>query len=188
MGVVASTVLSVVGTVASGIAQSGAARQQAEVQRQEAEHAAKQQEFNAQRARTEAEDIARRASDEERAMREKAAQVKGAQRAAAGASGVDAGAGSALNLLQESEMIEDQDARNIRYNSKKSQGGRIAEAQQSEWNAAAARAGGENAARATTNAGKAALWGSLLKGASAVADKWDYLSNKKTRAKIYEEI
>lgn len=181
MGVVAGAILSVAGTVASGIAQNNAAKQQAEIQRQQAEYAAKQQEFNAQRARTEADDIAQRASDEERALREKAAQVKGAQRAAAGASGIDAGSGSALNLLQESEMIESQDAANIRYNSKKAQGGRIAEAQQSEWNAAAIRVGGENAARATTNAGQAALWGSLLKGGSMVADKWDYLTNKKTK-------
>ncbi|WP_278549851.1 virion core protein, T7 gp14 family [Cloacibacillus evryensis] len=178
MGVVASTVLSVVGTVASGIAQSGAARQQAEVQRQEAEHAAKQQEFNAQRARTEAEDIARRASDEERAMREKAAQVKGAQRAAAGASGVDVGAGSSLDLLRETAYIEDEDAAAIRFNAMRARGGRFAEAQQSAWNAKATRIGGANAARATTNAGKAALWGSLLKGGSIVADKWDYLVKK----------
>lgn len=181
MGVVAATVLSVVGTVASGIAQSNAAKRQAEIQRQEAEYAAKQHEFNAQRARTEADDIAQRAADEERTLREKARQVKGAQRAAAGASGVDAGSGSALNLLQETEIIEDQDAANIRYNSKKSQGGRIAEAQQSEWDAAATRTAGVNRAQAATNAGKAALWGSLLKGASTVADKWDYLTNKKTR-------
>lgn len=176
MGMVAATALSVGATVMSGIAQNSAARQQAEIERQQAEYAARQHEFNAARARTEADDITARAAEEERALREKASQVKGAQRAAAGASGVDAGAGSALDLLRETAYIEDEDAANIRFNAMRARGGRIAEAQQSTWNAKAARIGGENAARATRNAGKAALWGSLLGGASMVSGKWDYLT------------
>ena len=178
MGVVAATALSVGATVMSGIAQNSAARQQAEIQRQQAEYAAQQQEFNAARARTEADDIAARAAEEERAMREKASAVKGAQRAAAGASGVDVGAGSSLDLLRETAYVEDEDAAAIRFNAMRARGGRFAEAQQSAWNAKATRIGGANAARATTNAGKAALWGSLLKGGSIVADKWDYLVKK----------
>ena len=94
----------------------------------------------------------------------------------AGASGVEAGAGSSLDLLRETTYMEDTDTSNLRYNAMRSRGGRIAEAQQSSWNAQATRIGGENAARATTNAGKAALWGSLLGGASLVAGKWDYLT------------
>lgn len=176
MGMVAATALSVGSTVLGGIAQANAAKQQAEVQRQQAEYAARQHEFNAERARAEADDITARAAEEERALREKASQIRGAQRAAAGASGVDAGAGSSLDLLRETTYMEDTDTSNLRYNAMRSRGGRIAEAQQSSWNAQATRIGGENAARATTNAGKAALWGSLLGGASMVGGKWDYLT------------
>lgn len=176
MGMVAATALSVGSTVLGGIAQASAARQQAEVQRQQAEYAARQHEFNAERARVEADDISARAAEEERALREKASQIRGAQRAAAGASGVEAGAGSSLDLLRETTYMEDTDTSNLRYNAMRSRGGRIAEAQQSSWNAQATRIGGENAARATTNAGKAALWGSLLGGASMVGGKWDYLT------------
>lgn len=176
MGMVAATALSVGSTVLGGIAQANAARQQAEVQRQQAEYAARQHEFNAQRARVEADDVTARAAEEERQLRNKAAQIRGAQRAAAGASGVDAGAGSSMDLLRETAHIEEQDTANLRFNAMRSRGGRIAEAQQSSWNAQATRIGGENAARATTNAGKAALWGSLLGGASLVAGKWDYLT------------
>lgn len=179
MGMVAATALSIGSTVMSGIAQNAAARQQADIQRQQAEYAARQYEFNAARARTEADDIASRAADEERALRERAAQVKGAQRAASGASGVDAGTGSALDLLRESVYIEDEEAANIRYNAMRSRGGRIAEAQRSTWNAKAARIGGANAASSITKAGKAALWGSMLRSGSIVADKWDYLVKKK---------
>ena len=176
MGMVAATALSVGSTVLGGIAQANAAKQQAEVQRQQAEYAARQHEFNAERARAEADDITARAAEEERALREKASQIRGAQRAAAGASGVEAGAGSSLDLLRETTYMEDTDTSNLRYNAMRSRGGRIAEAQQSSWNAQATRIGGENAARATTNAGKAALWGSLLGGASMVGGKWDYLT------------
>lgn len=176
MGMVAATALSVGSTVLGGIAQANDARQQAEVQRQQAEYAARQHEFNAQRARVEADDVTARAAEEERQLRNKAAQIRGAQRAAAGASGVDAGAGSSMDLLRETAHIEELDTSNIRFNAMRARGGRIAEAQQSSWNAQAARIGGENAARATTNAGKAALWGSLLGGASLVAGKWDYLT------------
>lgn len=176
MGMVAATALSVGSTVLGGIAQANAARQQAEVQRQQAEYAARQHEFNAERARVEADDISARAAEEERELRNKAAQIRGAQRAAAGASGLNAGAGSSMDLLRETAHIEEQDTANLRFNAMRSRGGRIAEAQQSSWNAQATRIGGENAARATTNAGKAALWGSLLGGASLVAGKWDYLT------------
>lgn len=176
MGMVAATALSVGSTVLGGIAQANAAKQQAEVQRQQAEYAARQHEFNAERARVEADDITARAAEEERQLRNKAAQIRGAQRAAAGASGLNAGAGSSMDLLRETAHIEEQDTANLRFNAMRSRGGRIAEAQQSSWNAQATRIGGENAARATTNAGKAALWGSLLGGASLVAGKWDYLT------------
>ena len=176
MGMVAATALSVGSTVLGGIAQANAARQQAEVQRQQAEYAARQHEFNAERARIEADDITARAAEEERQLRNKAAQIRGAQRAAAGASGLNAGAGSSMDLLRETAHIEEQDTANLRFNAMRSRGGRIAEAQQSSWNAQATRVGGENAARATTNAGKAALWGSLLGGASLVSGKWDYLT------------
>ena len=166
MGMVAATALSVGSTVLGGIAQASAARQQAEVQRQQAEYAARQHEFNAERARVEADDITARAAEEERQLRNQAA----------GASGLNAGAGSSMDLLRETAHIEEQDTANLRFNAMRSRGGRIAEAQQSSWNAQATRIGGENAARATTNAGKAALWGSLLGGASLVAGKWDYLT------------
>ena len=176
MGMVAAAALSAGSAVLGGIAQANAARQQAEVQRQQAEYAARQHEFNAQRARVEADDITARAAEEERELRNKAAQIRGAQRAAAGASGVNAGAGSSLDLLRETAHIEEQDTSNIRFNAMRARGGRLSEAQQSSWNAQAVRIGGENAARATTNAGKAALWGSLLGGASLVAGKWDYMT------------
>lgn len=178
MGTIAAVALSAASTVFGGIAQANAARQQAAIQRQEAEHAARQQEFNAQRARVEADDIADKARDEEKRMRDQAAQVKGAQRAAIGASGFDVGSGSAMDLLRETEIIEDEDAYTIRFNAKRAQGARIAEAQNSEWGAKASRVAGENKARATNNAGKAALWGSLLSAGSLVASKWDYMFGK----------
>lgn len=107
-----------------------------------------------------------------------------AQRAAAGASGVDGGSGSALDLLRETSYVEEQDTEALRFNAMRARGGRLAEAQQSAWNAQATRIGGENAARATTNAGKSALWGSILGGASMVAGRWDYLAGgRKTTAK-----
>lgn len=187
MGTAAAAAFSVASTVVGGIMQAQSASEQASIQRQQAEYQAQQYEFNAERARTEANDIAKKSMDEERAMRQQAALMKGKQRATAGAAGLDTGAGSTMDLLRESALIEDEDAQSIHYNSKKSQGGRIAEAQQSTWNAQAARTAGENQARATTNAGRAALWGSLLKGGSMIADKWDSLSGTK-RVKYYEEI
>lgn len=176
MGMVAATIASAAATVVSGVMQKQAADQQASVQRSEADNAQKQYQFNADRARTEANDLAEQERSQEQELRDRARQAQGTQRAQAGASGVDVGSGSPFDVLTGMNYMEDQDAATLRFNAKRSEGARTAEAQNYEWNGREAKNIGYAKAKATENAGSAALWGSLLGAATGVASKWDYLA------------
>lgn len=148
---IASTAVSAVGAVASGISQSNAYKQQARMD-----------ELNAQNARIQAETERSVSNQQEEQQRRRARQVIGAQSAAAAQSGVAPGGSQAL-ALEDSATQAELDALNVRYEgtmraraSEFQSGLYSMQASQNRANASAARTAG------FLNAGA-----SLLKGASS---------------------
>ena len=72
--------------------------------------------YNARVKENEATDVRNKAVEEENIHREKVAQLLGKQRAQLGASGISLGSGSALGLLEETEVLGEVDALRIKKN------------------------------------------------------------------------
>lgn len=103
MGMEAPMILS------SSYAEANAARSAGNYAEQNAE-------LNAKLAEMDAKDATRRGDDAANAARKRASQVRGAQRAAFAAQGIDVGQGTALDLQRETEVMGEQEAQMIKNN------------------------------------------------------------------------
>lgn len=129
---------------------------------------------NAQIAEWQAADAIARGQKSEQAQRLKAAQLKSSQRAAFAARGVALNEGSPLNILADTDYMNELDALTIRDN-----------AARESWafrNQAAGYASDASmlSARADAESPMGAAFGSLLTGAGVVADSWYNLKRKTT--------
>jgi hypothetical protein len=102
---------STAGTIYSGIAQANALKAQMEVQKQVSE-------MNQRVADYKAKDAIERGKEDEVQYRKQVKRVIGAQRAALGASGIEIGSGSALDLQTDAAAIGEADALTIRQNAR----------------------------------------------------------------------
>lgn len=136
--------------------------------------------FAADMTEFEAADAYSRGAHEEQRLRLGAGQLKGRQRAGLAASGVRLDEGSALNILTDTDVMSEADALLIRQNtSREAAGARIrgaglrAQAAGTRAEAAAVRAGGAAYRGAASGISpNVAGIGSLLGGATSVADRW----------------
>lgn len=166
---VAAAVMSIGGSLYSGITGMQAAREQANAARMQSEYQARALEFNAAQARNEAEAVSRQGANEVSDLQKRQRAVAASGRAAAGASG----------LMVDSDAVEvqaEQDRNLLRENYQRRRFGYINQAAGYEHQAAGARRGGEAYASAAENAGRAGLAGSLLTAAGTVSSKWDDLT------------
>lgn len=131
-------------------------------------------EESARLAEWEAKDAVRRGERVEDASRLKFGRVRSAQNAALASSGFDLGAGSALDLLDDTEIASDIEAANIRENTGREANAAQNQARQFRNQARFQRAG---AAGISPNAAAAQ---SLITGAGQVASSW-YSYNQRTR-------
>lgn len=155
-------------SLAGTIAQAQAAQAAADAQAQAYEYEAKMQERNAKIAEQQARDASERGFVEEEALRRKAHILKGQQRAAFGASGLDTGTGTPLDVLADTAYLSESDAATIRYNAQQERygfesqkGDQMGKAAMSKVSATNARIAGSNAATAT-----------ILGGIGSVANQW----------------
>lgn len=154
-------------------AMAGAAgqRQAAEAKAQEMEYQAQVDENNRKVAEWKAADARARGAKEEAALRVKVAALKGRQRSALAASGVEVGSGSALDILGDTAALGELDALTIRSNAEREEYEQKVVASNLSANAGLKRMGANNA----RIAGKMNARTSLLQGAGSVASKWyDY--------------
>lgn len=160
---VAGTAVSAVGAVQASAAQKSAYNYQAQVSAN-----------NAKVAEWQAQDAIRRGQDAEIETRRKTAALRGNQSASLAARGLDISEGSALNILTDTDYLGEQDALTVRTNADKQ-----------AW---AARVQGNNdmansellSMRSNAESPLMAGAGTLLTGASSVADRWYRYSNKTT--------
>jgi hypothetical protein len=164
---IAAAAVQAVGTIQQGKAQKAQANANATAAR-----------YNANLRTMEA-DIARQtAGRREEAQRRQARQVLGKQRAGIAQAGIGF-AGSALDLMYQSELLSELDALNIRYEGDLRSYGLLAQAEQDRYSARAYEAAGKNAMRsaylsagATLLAGGASYYGAtagLAKTGTAAA-------------------
>ena len=170
---VTAAVISVAGTMYSGVSQMQAAREQANAARMQSEYQAQALEFNAGQARNEAEAVSKQGAAEQDALARKQRAVAAAGRAAAGASGLLLDSGSAADVETSTELEAAQDRDVLRGNYQRQRFGLVNQAVGYEHQAEGTRKGGEAYASAVESAGRAALTGSLLTSAGTVASKWD---------------
>lgn len=121
---------------------------------------------NAQIAEWQAADAIARGQKSEQAQRLKAAQLKGSQRAALAARGVALDEGSPLNILDDTDYMNELDALTIRDN-----------AAREAWGLRSQAAGYSSdasmlSARANAESPMGAAFDTLLTGAVTVADSW----------------
>jgi hypothetical protein len=198
--------MSVAGAIQQGNAQAAAAQAQAEyaeynakVAQAQAEAQAKMYEFQADVAEEKSKAAHVSSREEARLARIRSNLVKGSQRAAFGAAGLDPNAGSALDILLDTAWATEQDIASIRYNSLMDQWGYGKDVEVANYNAQLARsmgntaleqgkllssqylAAGENAKTAGMISGVtsgATYLGSL--GGSSFSSKWDWMSKPTT--------
>ena len=115
-----------------------------------------------------AQDAKDRGAKEEAAFRTKVAQLKGRQKSALAASGVEIGDGSALDILGDTAALGELDALTIRSNAEREAYEQKVNASNLAANASMKRMGANNA----IIAGKIGSMTSLLTGASSISSKW----------------
>lgn len=108
-----------------------------------------------------AQDALRRGEDEAIAARRQAAQVRGGQRAAMAARGLDLTAGTPAELIDQTDFFGEQDVRTVRGN-----------AARDAWSARTQGAQAAAEGRAAASQGTLGAAGSILGGAAQVADQW----------------
>lgn len=140
--------------------------QSAKFQRDQIGAQAEIADLNAELATRGAESALIAGQKQESAIRSRTGQVKAAQRAAMGASGVDLGTGSAANILTSTDLMGEIDANAAAINTLQSAWGYRTQALNSQTSAGAARA-----TAAGISPGSAVL-GSILTSAPAVATSW----------------
>lgn len=173
---VAAAIMSIGGSLYSGITGMQAAREQANAARMQSEYQARALEFNAAQARNEAEAVSRQGANEVSDLQKRQRAVAASGRAAAGASGLMVDSGSASDVNAAVEVQAEQDRNLLRENYQRRRFGYINQAAGYEHQAQGARRGGEAYASAAENAGRAGLAGSLLTAAGTVSSKWDDLT------------
>lgn len=173
----AAAVMSIGGSLYSGITGMQAAREQAAAARMQSEYQAQALEFNAAQARNEAEAVSRQGANEVSDLQRRQRAVAASGRAAAGASGLLTDSGSASEVNAAVEVQAESDRNLMRENYQRRRFGYINQAAGYEHQAAGARRGGEAYASAAENAGRAGLAGSLLTAAGTVSSKWDDLTD-----------
>jgi len=149
--------------VASGVL--GAYRQ-SQAAKQAYEYQASVERNNAQITEWQAQDAVTRGQKAEQAQRLKAAQLKSSQRAGFAARGVALDEGSPLNILNDTDYMNELDSLTIRDNAAKEAWGHRVQAGNATSNASmlSARAGAESPLGSAFN--------TLLTGSGAVADSW----------------
>jgi len=115
-----------------------------------------------------AQDAKDRGAKEEAAFRTKVAQLKGRQKSALAASGVEIGDGSALDILGDTAALGELDALTIRSNAEREAYEQKVNASNLAANAGMKRMGATN----SLIAGKINATTSLLSGAGSIASKW----------------
>jgi hypothetical protein len=161
------TSLSLVGAASSAYS----AWQSAKFQKKQLANEAELAEINARVAEQGAESALIAGQKQESAIRSRTAQIKSAQRAGLGASGVDLGTGSAANLLTSTDVMGEIDANTAEINAIQSAWGYRTQASNALASAAMSRA-----ASAGISPGSAAF-ASILSSAPQVAASW-YKVNK----------
>lgn len=124
----------------------------------EADYNAAVNDQNATYADTQAADALARGNQGAQRAEGQAAQLRGSQRAAAGAGGLDVNAGSSVDVQQSDSALGAFDALTIRNNAMREAYGYNVEAQQYRSGAAYDRVAGQNARKAAS----AQAWGTLL--------------------------
>ena len=119
-----------------------------------------------------AQDAKDRGAKDEAALRVKVAQLKGRQKSALAASGVEIGDGSALDILGDTAALGELDALTIRSNSEREAYEQKVNASNLAANASMKRMGADNA----IIAGRIGATTSLLSGAGSIASKWQSYS------------
>ena len=120
---------------------------------------------NAKIAAKQAEQAALAGAREEREMRQRGAAAMGTQRAAFSANGLDIGSGSPLDVLNDTQYLNELDALTIRQNTANDVWGHQVQSVNYINQAKANRA----AARNSRRAGNLGAFGSLLTGAAGIA-------------------
>lgn len=154
---VASTVISAVGSAKQGEAQSQAYQYQAAVAEQNKQVAGQY----AQMEKSRGEQLA-----QQKEMQ--TGQQQGAVKAAAGASGIDPGSGSALRLDDDTLAMGRLDAATIRYNAGKAAYGYQVQGTSYGSQANLDRMSADNA----SSAGNLNALGAIISGGASVSDKW----------------
>ena len=157
---------------AGAMAQAQGQRHAAESKAAEYEYQAKIDENNRNVALWKSADAKARGQKEEAALRVKVAALKGRQRSALAASGVEVGSGSALDILGDTAALGELDALTIRSNAERESYEQDVVASNLQANAGMKRMGAQN----SRIAGKIGAQTSLLTGAGSVASKWQNYS------------
>ena len=154
---IAAAAVTAAGTYISAESQASQARYQAGVARNNQQIA----DYNAQVA-------AQKGQEEESAKRAQATQLIAAERAAAGASGIEANSGSPLKVQSDTARLGDIDAMTIRSNAAREVYGYKVAGLSYGGQAAA----DESAASQAELGGYLGAFGSIIGGGSTVAQKW----------------
>jgi hypothetical protein len=162
------------GAIAAAAAVAGAgagaasAAQSASAQRQQAKYQAAVATANQKIANWQAEDAVNRGAKQEQQQRLKMAGLKGTQRTVMAAHGLDLGEGSPLDILTGTDLITAQDAATIRTNAARDAWGYRTQGMNYQAQAGMATMAGDQAMAAMP----LNVAGTLLNGASQVADRW----------------
>ncbi len=157
---------------AGAMSQAAGQRHAAEAKAAEYRYQAQVDDNNRKVAEWKAADAKARGQKDEAALRVKVAQLKGRQRSALAASGVEVGSGSALDILGDTAALGELDALTIRSNAERESYEQNVVASNLKANAGMKRMGADNA----IIAGKIGAQTSLLTGAGSVASKWQNYS------------
>ena len=157
---------------AGAMAQAQGQRHAGESKAAEYRYQAEIDENNRKVALWKAADAKARGAKDEAAHRVKVAALKGRQRSALAASGVELGSGSALDILGDTAALGELDALTIRSNAERESYEQNVVASNLKANAGMKRMGADNA----IIAGKIGAQTSLLSGAGSVASKWQNYS------------
>ena len=150
------------------IAQARGQRQAAAAKANEYEYQAKIDDNNRKVALWKAQDAQDRGAKDEAALRIKVAKLKGRQKSALAASGVEIGDGSALDILGDTAALGELDALTIRSNAEREAYEQKVNASNLAANAGMKRMGAGNA----IIAGRIGSMTSLLTGAGSIASQW----------------
>lgn len=160
----AGLAVSIIAAGVSGYGQMQQSKSQQAQYRAEAKIAKQNQDI----ANAQAADAVKRGGEADIELRRKYASTRGKQVAAIASNGVALDEGSALSVLQDTDMFEQIDSGRVRDNARREEWGYQVQGVNYANSAAMSRA-------AASNVGSAAPWavgGTLLSGAGDVSDKW----------------